>query len=183
MNKNNITIMTKESFQDSSRLSVCISVSDNGNVKDGAVADDIQLVPDDIDNQEIAINNGVYTAFVGMTVNEEKAYIMYSPEKALNLLVRAVNNRTRERNYFKKYCELLDNEISEEEFDNEISNNEDEYVVPAGVDAPTDDVQTALCLSQLLKGIGSTDDFMSLFSFTDKSVERYIEGGKRWQNM
>lgn len=100
---------------------------------------------------------------------------MYSPEKALNLLVTAVNNRTRERNYFKKYCELLDNEISEEDFDNEISENEDEYVVPAGIDAPTEDVQAALCLSPLLKGIDSTDDFISLFSFTDKSVERCIE--------
>ena len=33
--------------------------------------------------------------------------------EALNLLIKAVNNRTIERNYFKLYCELLDGSLSE----------------------------------------------------------------------
>lgn len=123
----------------------------------------------------VAVSDGIHTAFAGVAANKEMDFIMYSAEKALNLLVTAVNNRTRERNYFKKYSEFLDGEISESDFDNEIDSNEDDYVVPAGVDATVDDVKMALRIAPLLKGIHSTDDFTSLFSFTDKSVQKCLE--------
>ena len=45
------------------------------------------------------------------------------------MLVDAVNNRTRERNYYQLYSRMLDNEISEEEFDRAIDENPDEYVI------------------------------------------------------
>ena len=132
-----------------------------------------------IDNNSISmvtVSDGIHTVFSGIADNKEMDFIMYSTEKALSLLVTAVNNRTRERNFFKKYSEFLGEEISEEEFDSEINNNEDNYVVPAGVDAPIDDIKMALHIAPLLKGINSTDDFTSLFSFTDKSVQKCIEG-------
>lgn len=142
---------------DSNNVSVSVSMIDNDRIS------------------MIAVSDGIHTAFAGVADNKETDFIMYSAEKAFNLLVTAVNNRTRERNYFKKYSEFLDNEISEDDFDNEIDNNEDDYVVPAGIDASIDDVKMALHIAPLLKGIHSTDDFTSLFSFTDKSVQKCIE--------
>ena len=38
-------------------------------------------------------------------------------DRLSELLIRAVNNRTRERNYFKKLVEFFQDEITEEEFD------------------------------------------------------------------
>ena len=43
-------------------------------------------------------------------------------DRLSELLIRAVNNRTRERNYFKKLVEFFQDEITEEEFDKEIRN-------------------------------------------------------------
>lgn len=50
-------------------------------------------------------------------------------KRLTELLINAVNNRTRQRNYFRLYCQLLENEITEKEFDKEIDDNEDEYVI------------------------------------------------------
>lgn len=41
-----------------------------------------------------------------------------------DLYIRAINNRTRERNYFKLYSSLLRGDISDEDFDEEIDKNE-----------------------------------------------------------
>lgn len=109
-----------------------------------------------IDNESVnmmSVNDGYYTAFCGVIENKGFDCIMYSQETAMKLLIDAFNNRTRERNYFKKYCELLDNEISDEEFDNEIDNHEDDYVVPVGHEASSDEVRLAMRLAPLLKGI------------------------------
>lgn len=45
------------------------------------------------------------------------------------LLMRALNNRTRERNYANICLMLAEGQISEEEFEREISTNENRYVV------------------------------------------------------
>ena len=36
---------------------------------------------------------------------------------AIDMLVQAFNNRTRQRNYFRLYCDLLDGQLSDEDFD------------------------------------------------------------------
>ena len=46
----------------------------------------------------------------------------------LDIMAVAINNRTRERNYFKLYSSLLENKISDEEFDRLIDENPDMYV-------------------------------------------------------
>ena len=52
--------------------------------------------------------------------------------------------------------------------------NEDDYVVPAGVDADLTEIEFALQVTPKLKNVETTDDFMALFSFNDKSVHKYI---------
>ena len=90
------------------------------------------------------------------------------------LLIRAVNNRTRERNYFKKYCELLEGDLTDEQFDNEIDTHPDEYVVSTEASTNLNELELAVNLAKHLKGIESIDDFTALFSFSDDSVRKCI---------
>ena len=56
-----------------------------------------------VDNENvrmISVSDGVYTAFAGVVSNKAISFIS-SLDRASQLLVRAVNNRTRERNYFR----------------------------------------------------------------------------------
>ena len=99
--------------------------------------------------------------------------IAYS-ERILSLLVSAFNNRTRERNYFKAYSELLSGECSEEQFEHEIESNEDDYVVPAGQKMSDIDIKLAMTLVSKLKGVETMDDFMSMFSIDSESIEKCL---------
>lgn len=132
-----------------------LSVIDNGNVK------------------MLSVSNGVQTAFVG--VAENKALNMVtSIDRMSQLLIRAVNNRTRERNYFRLYNQLLEKEITEEEFDKEIDEKEDEYVVSNNEEADKNDIEMALALSSYLKDVKDVDDMADLFSFSDVSIRKSL---------
>lgn len=132
-----------------------LSVIDNGNVK------------------MLSVSNGVQTAFVG--VAENKALNMVtSIDRMSQLLIRAVNNRTRERNYFRLYNQLLEKEITEEEFDKEIDEKEDEYVVSNNEEADKNDIEIALALCSYLKDVKDVDDMADLFSFNDASIRKSL---------
>lgn len=132
-----------------------LSVIDNGNVK------------------MLSVSNGVQTAFVG--VAENKALNMVtSIDRMSQLLIRAVNNRTRERNYFRLYNQLLEKEITEEEFDKEIDEKEDEYVVSNNEEADKNDIEMAVALSSYLKDVKDVDDMADLFSFSDVSIRKSL---------
>ena len=55
----------------------------------------------------VTVNDGVHTAFVGVADNKA-VNIVTSMNRMSQLLIRAVNNRTRERNYFRLYNQLLE---------------------------------------------------------------------------
>lgn len=132
-----------------------LSVIDNGNVK------------------MLSVSNGVQTAFVG--VAENKALNMVtSIDRMSQLLIRAVNNRTRERNYFRLYNQLLEKEITEEEFNKEIDEKEDEYVVSNNEEADKNDIEIALALCSYLKDVKDVDDMADLFSFNDASIRKSL---------
>lgn len=95
-------------------------------------------------------------------------------DNVLYLLIKAFNNRTREKNYFQKYCELLSGEITENEFNEEIRANLDKYVLPAGEFVGQEDVFTATKLASHLMGINSSDDFQSVFSINDESLVKSV---------
>ena len=103
------------------------------------------------------------TVFAGAATTSAFTRTLIGQDNRLeDLYVRAINNRTRERNYFKLYSSLLRGDIS------------DDYVVPAGVDADLTEIEFALQVTPKLKNVETTDDFMALFSFNDKSVHKYI---------
>ena len=130
-------------------------------------------IVDDENVRMISVSDGVYTAFAGVVSNKAISFIS-SLDRASQLLVRAVNNRTRERNYFRKYCELLEEEITEEEFDQEIEEHEDEYVISNTEEANMDDIRLALALCPYLKDVNDVDAMADIFSFNECSIRKSI---------
>lgn len=119
-------------------------------------------------------NQGSVTLFAGVVRNA--ALEAPQPlERLVSLLVDAFNNRTRERNYFKLYSEMLDGDVSEDFFNREIEEHKDDYVVPVGTRSEAQDVYLALKITPKLKCIDSSDDFVSLFAFCDASVLRLLQ--------
>lgn len=129
-----------------------------------------------IDNANITmvtVNDGVRTVFAGVADNKV-IDMVFSLDRMSQLLIRAVNNRTRERNYFRKYTELLEGDITEDEFDREIEEHEDDYVVSNNKDADAEDIKIAMFLAQYLKDVDYADDMSDIFSFSNESVRKSI---------
>ena len=120
-----------------------------------------------------AVKSGNVTAFAGVADNKAVS-IITSMDSMSQLLLRAVNNRTRERNYFRLYSQLLDKEISDDEFDKEIEENEDDYVVSNNKEADIHDIELALSLSQYIKDVKDVDDMADLFSFNNNSIRKSL---------
>lgn len=132
-----------------------VTISINGAIKIGTLSD------------------GNTTIFAGVAPSSVFS-IEQSVDRENELLIRAVNNRTRERNYFRKYCELLENQISDEDFDKEISEHEDDYVVAQEGPADEKDWEIALRLAPRLKDADYMDDIAALFSISQQSCQKLI---------
>ena len=122
----------------------------------------------------VAVDAGSQTAFMGFA-DKESINIITTIDRMSQLLIRAVNNRTRERNYFRLCNQLLEKEISDEEFDKEIEEHEDEYVVTNNEEASLEDIRTAVYLSKSLKDVNDVDDMADLFSFSSKSIRESLQ--------
>lgn len=134
----------------------------------------------DIENKELfidAANNSalfVETSF-SCSIPSTTLTRLYDQDRVVELLVRGINNRTRERNYFKKYCELLEGTISEGEFDKEVENHEDDYVVPTNQPTDREDIMIALDVSDKIKDVNYVEDLESLFSFNSDTLRLAIQ--------
>lgn len=113
-------------------------------------------------------------AFAGL-MDKTKLFNIDATERLKKLLIRAVNNRTRERNYFKLYCEMLDGNITEEEFDKEIDENEDKYIISQEESATIEDIEMVLNICPHILGVNDPNDMIELFSFTEKSILKNIQ--------
>lgn len=87
-----------------------------------------------------------------------------------NLLIRAINNRTRERNYANICLRLAEGEISEDEFEEEILNNEDRYVISFEDDTSEEEIIIASRLTKDVLDVDTEDDFRELFSISSASL-------------
>lgn len=91
------------------------------------------------------------------------------------LLTRAVNNRTRQRNYFQLQNSLLDGSITEDEFYRQIEEKEDDYVVEE-IEKPSQErLYHALYLSQTIKDVDNSEDLSTLFSFDSATMDKELE--------
>lgn len=121
----------------------------------------------------VSVSNERVTTFAGV-VRNEVFFVDGITDNVKELLVTAVNNRTRERNYFKKYVELLEGTISDDEFDKTIEDNEDDYVISEDKEPTLEDVQCVLEMAPELKDVDSVEDLASLFSFKPNSMQKCL---------
>lgn len=97
------------------------------------------------------------------------------PNSVIELLIKAVNNRTVERNYFRLYGEMVDGTITEEEFEKEIAKNEREYVLSGEEEPDERTLTTALLLSRRIKDVNDSEDLSSLFSFDSVKLDECLK--------
>lgn len=90
--------------------------------------------------------------------------------KLVRHLIQAVNNRTRERNYFRLCTQLLKNEISDEEFDREIDEHEDDYVITTDTSMSAEDINLLCAVAPNIKGVDTLEDLQDLFSIDPTST-------------
>lgn len=119
-------------------------------------------------------NNKDRVAFAGIA-NKARFFNISTADRLKELMTRAINNRTRERNYFKLYCDMLGGNITEDEFDREIEQNEDKYIIKQDCDASIEDIEVALEVSPSIMDVKSPDDMAEIFSFSEKSMQKSIQ--------
>lgn len=121
----------------------------------------------------ISVSNEQVTTFAGV-VRNEVFFVDGLINNMKELLITAVNNRTRERNYFKKYVEMLEGTISEEDFDKTIEDHEEDYVISEDREPSFEDIQCAIEVAPSLKDVDSVEDLASLFSFKPYSMQKCL---------
>ena len=119
-------------------------------------------------------NNRDRVTFAGVA-NKARFFSISTADRLKELMTRAINNRTRERNYFKLYCDMLGGNITEDEFDKEIEQNEDKYIINQDCDASIEDIEVALEVSPSIMDVKSPDDMAEIFSFSEKSMQKSIQ--------
>lgn len=131
------------------------------------------------DGNFVAVSNDSNNNVVFAGVSEGNAVINrmigLDYEEVVELMTKAVNNRTRQRNYFRLYSQMCDGEITEEEFYNTIETNEDDYVVEESEIPTKERLMHALKLIKGLKDVKSSEDISTLFSFDSAETDKKLE--------
>lgn len=115
---------------------------------------------------------GVITAAITLSIHQQ--FVINIEDKLLDIMAVAVNNRTRERNYFKLYSELLEQKITDEEFDRLIDENPDEFVQERYRDYGLLELEIARRASEKIMDVEDVSDMASLFSISDESIQKCI---------
>lgn len=124
----------------------------------------------------LCVQNDSTTAFAGKARNVVISTVARSLDGSREqMLVDAINNRTRERNYYHLYSRLLEGEITEDEFDREIDENTDDYVISTDKIPTEQEFHDAIALADHIKGIETTGDIETLFSFSGKEFNDYCK--------
>lgn len=90
-------------------------------------------------------------------------------------LIQAINNRTRERNYFRLYSDLLEESITEEEFNAELQNNGDEYIIKLHHKPSREELLIALNAAKDIMEVSSIEDLRTVFSFAPDELNKLLE--------
>ncbi len=98
------------------------------------------------------------------------------PQRFIDLVVNAINNRTRERNFSRLGEQLASGEITEEEYERALDENEDDYVIKCDVKPSEMDIKMAASLAPKIMDLEDTDDLAVLFSFDESEIRHYLEG-------
>lgn len=102
-----------------------------------------------------------------------------SSQVIIDTLVQAINNRTKERNYFRLLSKLYSGETTEDEFESTINDNEGEFVVKMDKKPSMEELQVAFSASKDIMDVETTDDLCSLFSFSPYEFQKVIPTAKQ----
>ena len=129
------------------------------------------------DTHCIAVRNQEDTFFAGHTTNGVlSSWIMGDiPQRVIDLAVKAINNRTRERNFYRLGEQLALGEISEEEYDHILEEHEDDYIIKCDFKPSEMDMKVAAHLAPKIIDVKDTDDLAVLFSFDESEIKNYLE--------
>ena len=122
-------------------------------------------------------NMANFNILITNNVEKKEEYQSYNgglPQKIYDFLIRAINNRTIERNYFRLYGDLLSGDISEQEFQQEIEEHESDYVLENNIIPSEEDIKLAIQLSEHVKDVQSSEDLSSLFSFNSIAIDKIL---------
>ena len=130
------------------------------------------------DTQYVAVCKENETYFAGHTTKGIlSSWIMGEiPQRFIDLVVNAINNRTRERNFSRLGEQLASGEITEEEYERALDENEDDYVIKCDVKPSEMDIKMAASLAPKIMDLEDTDDLAVLFSFDESEIRHYLEG-------
>lgn len=122
----------------------------------------------------VAVSSQGSVAFAGTTndSNLRDFFSGISINRIFSLLVTAINNRTRERNFARLSEQLALEEISEKEYDEEIEMHEDLYVIKCDQKPSILELRTAMQIAPNILDVKDVDDFSVLFSFDEESLQQ-----------
>lgn len=128
------------------------------------------------ENQSEYICLETYTKDKTTRMNWRESYISAGKEE---LYLRLVRNLYRRMDFIELTQALEAGDISDEQFDEELDNNEDRYLIPAASDTPT--VQQLIQASDIVKKIGridrmSVDEASEMFSLDMDRGRKILAG-------
>lgn len=129
------------------------------------------------DGQYFAMRDDEETTVISRFKNQSSVWNIITgelPRRIIGLAVQAINNRTRERNFARLNSNLAMGIISEKEFDEELSNNEDKYVVKCDKMPTEPEIKASLQLASEIMDVNDTDDLSVLFSFNESALSQYL---------
>ena len=126
---------------------------------------------------EVLTNTKNGTMFTGITSNESFKEVLHGnlPKEIMDMFINAINNRTRERNFIRLNAQLEAGDITEEEFDNELDEHEDRYLITKKIHPTLEQLYLSVKASENILDINDMEDFSELFSFEEKSVQKYLK--------
>ena len=126
---------------------------------------------------EVLTNTKNGTMFTGITSNESFKEVLHGnlPKEIMDMFINAINNRTRERNFIRLNAQLEAGNITEEEFDNELDEHEDRYLITKKIHPTLEQLYLSVKASENILDINDMEDFSELFSFEEKSIQKYLK--------
>lgn len=128
------------------------------------------------DTQYVAVRNDEDVYFQGHTSCRILVDLLSgeSISRFRNLAIRAINNRTRERNFARLCDKLSSGEIDDRTYESLLEEDSDEYIIKCDVKPTEQDLKMAASLAPDLMDVSDTDDLAILFSFDETEIRKFI---------
>ena len=99
-------------------------------------------------------------------------------QKEVEILINAINNITRQRNYSWLLADKLSGDISQKEYEEELRNNPDNYNITRDINISPEEIDVLADLSKYIKGVNTLADFVNLFGISKESEQNYLNRGQ-----